>query len=136
MLLGDVVDELKNRDGLSDAGAAEQSDLAAFHVRSEQVDDLDARLKNLGLGDELGQLRGFAVNRKHRGGLDRRQVILGFAEHVHQAAEAGLADGHGDRRPGVLDGGATGQTFGRGHRDRAHDVVAEVARHFDGQRGA
>jgi hypothetical protein len=39
---GDVVDELHDDDGLADAGAAEQADLAALQVRLEQVDDLDA----------------------------------------------------------------------------------------------
>jgi hypothetical protein len=48
--LGDVVDELHDEDGLADAGAAEQADLAAAGVRGEQVDDLDARLEHLGRG--------------------------------------------------------------------------------------
>src|SRR3712207_9240019 len=44
VLLGDVVDQLLDEDGLADAGAAEQADLAALGVRGEQVDDLDAGL--------------------------------------------------------------------------------------------
>ena len=47
VLGGDVVDELLHDDGLADAGAAEQADLAALHVGREQVDDLDARLEEL-----------------------------------------------------------------------------------------
>jgi hypothetical protein len=48
VLLGEVVDELLDEDGLADAGAAEQADLAALGVGREQVDDLDARLEHLG----------------------------------------------------------------------------------------
>ena len=36
-------------DGLADAGAAEQADLAALQIRLEQVDDLDAGLEHLQL---------------------------------------------------------------------------------------
>ena len=34
VLLGDVVDELEHVDGLADAGAAEQADLAALRERA------------------------------------------------------------------------------------------------------
>ena len=40
--LGDVVDEFHDQNGLADAGAAEQADLAALGVRRQKVDDLDA----------------------------------------------------------------------------------------------
>ena len=43
VLLRDVVDQLLDEDGLADAGAAEEADLAALHVRRDEVDDLDAR---------------------------------------------------------------------------------------------
>ena len=46
VLHGDVVDQLHDDDGLADAGAAEQADLAALQVRLEQVDDLDAGLEH------------------------------------------------------------------------------------------
>ena len=63
VLHGDVVDELHDDDGLADAGAAEQADLAALQVRLEQVDDLDARLEHLQLGGLLFERRRRAVNR-------------------------------------------------------------------------
>ena len=55
VLQGDVVNQLHDDDGLADAGAAEQPDLAAAQVRLEQVDDLDAGLEHLQLG-RLDQL--------------------------------------------------------------------------------
>ncbi len=39
--LGDVVDQLLDQHGLTDAGAAEQADLSALRVGREEVDDLD-----------------------------------------------------------------------------------------------
>lgn len=42
VLGGNVVDQFHNQNRLADACAAEQTDLTAFYVRSDQVDDLDA----------------------------------------------------------------------------------------------
>ena len=53
VLLGEVVDEFLNQNGLADAGAAEQARLSATDVGLEQVDGLDAGLEDLGLGGEL-----------------------------------------------------------------------------------
>ena len=61
VLHGDVVNQLLNDDGLADAGAAEQPDLAAAQIRLEQIDDLDAGLEHLQLGRlilERRRLRG------------------------------------------------------------------------------
>src|SRR6185436_6075344 len=62
VLHGDVVDELHDDDGLADAGAAEQSDLAALQIGLEQIDDLDARLEHLQLGGLLFELRRGTMN--------------------------------------------------------------------------
>ena len=45
--VGDVADQLLDQDGLADAGAAEETDLAAARVRRHQVDDFDAGLEDL-----------------------------------------------------------------------------------------
>ena len=52
MFGGDVADQLLDDDGLTDAGAAEQADLAALE-RRHQVDHLDPGLEELGLGLHL-----------------------------------------------------------------------------------
>ena len=44
------MDQLLDQHGLAHAGAAEQADLAALGVRSQQVDDLDAGLQNFSCG--------------------------------------------------------------------------------------
>ena len=50
---GDAVDHLLDQHRLAHAGAAEQGDLAATHVRGEQVDDLQAGLEHLGARFQL-----------------------------------------------------------------------------------
>ncbi len=122
----DVVDQLLDQNGLADAGAAEQADLAALGVRGEEVDDLDAGLEDLlGRGQVLGA-RGGTVDRPAILALDRRALVDRLAEQVEDPAERVLADGHGDRGAGVDDGVAAAQAVGGVHRDRADAVVAEV----------
>ena len=62
-VVGNAIDHLLNEDRLADAGAAEQADLAAGHVRGQQVEHLDAGLQHLGLGLQLVELRRGAVDR-------------------------------------------------------------------------
>ena len=63
VLLGEVVDQLLDEDGLAHAGAAEQADLAALGVRGEQVDDLDAGLEHLRRRRQVLDVRRVAVDR-------------------------------------------------------------------------
>ena len=46
VFLGNVVDQLLHQHGFANAGAAEQTDLAAAGIRAKQVDDLDAGFQN------------------------------------------------------------------------------------------
>ena len=69
VLLGEVVDELLDDDGLAHAGAAEEADLAAAQVGLDEVDDLDAGLEHLELGRLLveggrGAVDGVALRRR------------------------------------------------------------------------
>ena len=126
VLLGEVVDELLDEDGLADAGAAEQADLAALGVGREQVDDLDARLEHLGGRGQVLDVGRVAVDRPALLGLDRVAEVDRLAEQVEDAAERRLADRHGDRAAGVGDLRAARQAVGDVHRDRADAVVADV----------
>ena len=68
VLHGEVVDQFLNDDGLADARAAEQADLAAAQVRLDQVDDLDAGLEHF-------EARGLLFERGRR--AVNRVVLLG-----------------------------------------------------------
>ena len=65
VLLGDVPDQLLDDDRLADAGAAEDPDLAALLERADEVDDLEAGLEDLDLGDLVLERRGCPVDRQH-----------------------------------------------------------------------
>jgi hypothetical protein len=75
------------------------------------------------------------------GGSDaaRRRDRAGFVDratqHVHDAAQRAGADRHRNRCAGGLDRHAAAQAVGGTQRDGAHDAVAELLLHFEGQTG-
>ena len=82
-----VVDHLGEQHRLADAGAAEEPRLAAALERHQHVDDLDARLEDLGLGGAPRERRRRPM---HRAPLDvgqRRSAVDDVAEHVEHARE-------------------------------------------------
>ncbi len=124
--LGDVIDQLHDDDGLADAGAAEQADLAALGIRRQQVDDLDAGHQDRRLGRLIRVERrvlmngaGFLV--RHRAGFVDR-----VADHINDAAERAFTDRHQYRLAGVGDLLAAHQTFGGIHGDGAHGRFAKM----------
>jgi peptide chain release factor 1 len=136
VLGGDVADQLLDQHGLAHAGAAEQADLAAAHVRGEQVHDLDAGLELLGRGLLVLERGRGAVDRVALAGLDLRPAVDGLAEQVEEPAQALLAHRHRDRLAGVHGLHAAHQPLGRAHGDAADLVVADVQRRLDRQADA
>ncbi len=133
--LGDVVDQLHHVDGLADAGAAEQADLAALGERAHQVDDLDAGFQQLGRGRLVFVRRRGAVDfpRIRRG--DRAGLVDRATQHVHDAAQGAGADRHRDGAAGVVGDQATLQAIGGTQRDGADDAVAKLLLDFQGDVG-
>jgi hypothetical protein len=124
---GDPVNELQDDDGLAYAGAAEQAYLATLHVGSKEVDHLNARLEDLGGGLQILELGRRPVDGpSFQVGGERLAFVYGLAQQVEQAAQRGLADGHGDRQARVHHFHASRQTVGGIHGHRAHLVVAQV----------
>ncbi len=136
MRLGDVVDQFHDDDGLADPGAAEQANLATLGVWRQQVDDLDPGDQDLGFGRLVDQLGRRAVDWQAAVGHDRTALVHGVADHVEDAAQGLGANRHHDRLARIDRLGAAHQAVGRVHRDRAHDVLAELLRHFEDQRAA
>ena len=64
MFLGNVVNQFLHQDGFADAGAAEQTDLAAAGIGAKQVDNLDAGLQNFRRRQLFLKGRRSAVNRQ------------------------------------------------------------------------
>jgi hypothetical protein len=136
VLLRDVVDQLHHVDGLADAGATEQADLAALGEGAHQVDHLDAGFEQFVGGRLVFIRRRGAVDfparfRVHRAGfVDRR------TQHVHDAAKRGLADRHRDCLASVVRDQVALQAVGGTERNGAHDAVAELLLHFQRDVGA
>ena len=128
MLHGDVVDQLHDDDGLADAGAAEQADLAALQVRLEQVDDLDAGLEHLQLGRlllERRRVRGESASAPSTARADPGKSTGSpstFSTRPSVSGPTGTEIG----APVSIDRHAARHAVGRLHRDRAHAVLAEV----------
>ena len=47
MLFGDIVDKFHDKHGLTYSRTSEQTDLTAFGIRAQKVDDLDSGLEDL-----------------------------------------------------------------------------------------
>ena len=133
VLLGDVVDQLLNQHGLAHAGAAEQADLAALAIGSQEVDHLDAGLEHLGLGLKLGDVGGIPVDGSGGRGVDGALLVDGLAQHVEDAAEGAFTHGHGDRCTGVNGFHAAHQTVGATHGNGTNPVITQKLLNLSGQ---
>ncbi len=131
MLLGDVIDELHDYDGLSDAGAAEQADLPAFQEGLDEIDDLHASLEHFGSCRLLVKCRCRPVDRISLLVVDGTELIDGFADHIHHSPKRAAAHGNGDRAA-LIDGfHAPDHAVCRFHGNTAHASFPEVLLHFE-----
>jgi peptide chain release factor 1 len=69
-------------------------------------------------------------------GIDRADFVHRVAEHVHDAAEGGVAHRHLDAFAGVAGHQAALQAVGGAQRDGAHHAVAQHLLHFQRDLGA
>jgi hypothetical protein len=134
--LGDVVDQLHHVHRLAHAGAAEQAHLAALGKRADQVDHLDAGFEQFLRRAQLVVGRRLAVDRCGEFVAHRAAFVDRRTEHVHDAAQRGLAHRHLDRIAGVAHHHAAAQAVGRAERDRAHHAVTQLLLHFERERRA
>src|SRR5690606_33164285 len=128
--LGDVVDQFLDQNGLANAGAAHEADLAAASVRSDEVNDLDAGDQNLRLRVLLGKGRSVLVDFARGFSNDRTSFVDRLADDVHDAAEGHFTDGNGDSGAQVSHFGAANEAFRGVHGNGAHCVFTQVLRHF------
>ncbi len=96
-----VADELLKQDGLPHSSAAEETYLSSLNERRNQVNDLDAGLKDRDLGGLLGERRGFAMNREACRSLNRLQSVNRVAKQVEHSPQNRLPHRHRNRRARV-----------------------------------
>ncbi len=131
MALRDVVDQLHDDDRLANARTAKKSDLAPFHERGDEIDDLDARLKDLSVRLETGERGRRAVDRPARRiRRDRGPIVNGLTQYVENSPERGLAYWHGDRTTSVNHIHPTLHAVGGRHRHSAHLIATNVLLYF------
>jgi hypothetical protein len=128
--LGDVVDQFHHVDGLADAGAAEQADLATLGKRAHQVDDLDAGFQQLSGRGLVFVRRGRTVDFPGFAGGHRTGFVDRTTQHVHDAAQGARTDRHRDGAFGVGGNQVALQAVGGAQRDAADHAVTELLLHF------
>jgi peptide chain release factor 1 len=128
--LGDVVDQLHDDDGLADAGAAEEADLAALEERLDEVDDLDTGFEHHLRRGLLVKRRSGAVNGQEFLGVHRAHAVHRLAQHVEHAAERLRAYGYGHRLAQADRLHPANQTLGGLERDGTHAALTDMLRHF------
>ena len=131
--LGDIVDEFHDQNRFADPGAAEEPDLAAFRVRRQKIDDLNAGHQDLRLGRLFGIGGRGLMDRAPRRGFERTQFVHRLADDIDDAAKARLAYRHRDWASGIPDRLAADKAFGNVHRDAAHRIFAKMLRDFKDQ---
>ncbi len=126
VILGDVVDEFHDDDGLADASAAEEADLATFQKGLDEINDLDAGLEHLFVGGLLVEERRGPVDGHAQLFADGAEVVDRLADDVEHAAQCLLADGHADGRTEVDRLHSAHHAVGGFHGHGADAAFAEV----------
>ena len=127
MGLSDIVDEFLNQHSLADTGTTEETDLATTSIGSEEVDDLDTGLQDLGGGGLFDERGGVSMDGGELDALDGTTLVNGLANDVHDTAEGGSTDGDTDGGTRVNDLLATDETLGTVHGNGADRVLTEVS---------
>ena len=110
--LGDVVNQLLNKDSLSDTSTTEETNLSTTSVGSEQIDDLDTGNQNLGSGGLFSELRGVGVDGQELVGLDGTTLIDRVTSDVQDTTKRGRANGNCDGSASIGGLGASCETLG------------------------
>ena len=130
MRCGNVIDEFLDQDGLSHACAAEKTDLSAFGIGADQINNFDPRLKNFGGGFLFIKSRGRAMNRPALHIFGSWALVHRFSQQVKDAPQALVADGYRNRPTGIYSLCAAHKTVCCSHGNAARHIVANVLRHF------
>ncbi len=134
VILGHVIDQFHDDDGLAHARAAEQADLAALQERLDQVDDLDAGLEHLLVRGLLVEQRRRPVNGHARLLADGSKLVHRLADHVDDAAQRLFAHGHANRAAEVDGLHAANHAVGSFHGHGAHAALAQMLLNLENHR--
>ncbi len=133
VLRSDITDQLLNQHRLAHACAAEQTNLTALLIRTEQIYDFNACLQKLLLRGLFLELRRRPVDRLIGDSLRSRLVVDGLAQDIEDAPQGLLAHGNGNRCPCGHRVHSPHQTVGAPHGDTPYGVVAQMLGDLHGQ---
>ena len=94
--LGDIVDKFHNQDGLAHSCTSEKADLAALHIRFQQVDDLYAGIEDLLSSGQVVELGRLTVYGQLSRAVQRTHTVDTVSGHIEQTALDLVACRHGD----------------------------------------
>ena len=126
----DVVDQFLDEDGLTNAGAAEQTDFTALGVRCQQVDDLDTGFQDLNYRTLVTERRCRTVNRPLFVGLDFTGIVNRLTQHIEHSAQGRCAYRHLNAGTGRKDFHILCKALCGGQADAADNAVAHMLRNF------
>ena len=126
MLCRNISDQLLNQDCLTYTGTAEQTDLSAFLVRAEEINDLDTCLKDLCLCGLFLKARGFAVDRELFLRLRSFFIVDRLSQNIENSSKCLLTDRHHDRSTGRYGIHAADKTVGGTESDASYRIITEM----------
>ena len=131
--LGHVVDQLHDQDRLADAGASEQTDLAALCVGADQVYDLDAGLEDLSRRCLVLKGRCRAMDRPALLDFGGRLVVNRLSEQIEYTPKALITYRNGNGTSRIDSIGSANQSVCGTHRNAADYIVTDLLRYFSDQ---
>ena len=126
MLCGNVADQFLDQHGLAHAGAAEETNLAAFCVRRQKVDDFNSCLQDLHHRTLFFKSRRISVDHPLFGVRNPLSVINGFAQHIEKTSQRLLAHRHFNARACSRNLHVLVKSLAGRQHQAAHLVVAEM----------
>merc|ERR1719507_823439 len=133
--LGNVVDQLHNKDSLADSSAAEKTDLASLTVGGEQVDNLDTSDEDFLLDGHLVEVGSLSVDGLALVGGDGAPLVNRVADHVDDTAKGLLAHRNGDGEALILNNITPDKTLGTVHGNGPDCVLSKVLGHLEDELG-
>src|SRR5690606_37753627 len=127
----DVVDQLLDQYGFTHTGTTKQTNLTAFCIRLDQVNNLDTCIQYFRRGTQVFKFGWFGMNGTTVRLIGRWQSVNSIAGYIEQTAIDLVARRHGNSLTGVGDLHATYQTFGTIHGYRTYTVFSKVLLHFE-----
>jgi peptide chain release factor 1 len=132
--LRNVADQLLDHHRLTNAGAAEDTDLSTLLEWADKIDHLDAGFEEFRLCGEIVERWRRAVNWKSLVRLHITRLVNRITEHIEDATERSRANRDRDWRAKVGCLCAARKAVSSGHGDSADAIVAKVLLHLYNER--